>query len=39
MTLATLIAKKFSQCPQEVHACTCTLIIYSQFTIVHITSY
>ena len=39
MTLVTLIAKKFSQCPQEVHACTCILINYGQFITVHVTSY
>ena len=41
MTLVTLIAKKFSQRPQEVHACTCTctLINYGQVITVHVTSY
>ena len=39
MTLVTLIAKKFSQCPQEVHACACIFINYGQFITVHVTRY
>ena len=39
MTLVTLIAKKFSQCPQEVHARACILINYGQFITVHVTRY